>query len=200
MRDLRGILEAVRAIARASQRDAAAPVVFAEVCRVVCEGFGFDRSSVARYHEAARELEMVALYGDDSGGVPARLPLEAAPMMAQALESGELLYIADVRSTAAIPADVVESYGVTSIFVVPLISGGECIGFLSADRRGSPFALDELEVDTLETVAVIAATLLEKVMLAEESRRLAGLKDQFISLASHELRTPLAAAYGAIET
>ena len=43
---------------------------------------------------------------------------------------------------------------------------------------------------------MVTATLLEKLLVAEELQRLDSMKSEFIAIASHELRTPLTSVYG----
>src|SRR5206468_11620833 len=84
--------------------------------------------------------------------------------------------------------------------IVPLVSEGRCLGFLTCDERGGTFTLEPAEVDLLTTFGTLIAAFLEKAIEHGELRRLNELKSQFAALASHELRTPAAAIYGAVRT
>jgi len=84
--------------------------------------------------------------------------------------------------------------------IVPLLSDGRCLGFMTCDERGEVFTLATAEVDLLTTFGTLIATFLEKAIEHGELRRLNELKSQFAALASHELRTPAAAIYGAVQT
>jgi two-component system sensor histidine kinase MtrB len=83
---------------------------------------------------------------------------------------------------------------------VPLFSAGRCLGHLGGDRAGRPFEVDAAARRMLTTVAVVAATLLEKALVEDELRRLDAAKSQFVALAAHELRAPAAIVAGAAET
>jgi two-component system, OmpR family, sensor histidine kinase MtrB len=84
--------------------------------------------------------------------------------------------------------------------IVPLVSDGRCLGFLTCDERAARFTLDDAELDLLTTFGTLIAAFLEKAIEHGELRRLNELKSQFAALASHELRTPVAAIYGAVMT
>ena len=84
--------------------------------------------------------------------------------------------------------------------IVPLISDGRCLRFMTCDQRGAAFALDEVGTDLLTTFGTLIAAFLEKAIEHGELRRLNELKSQFAALASHELRTPVAAVFGAVRT
>ncbi|HWG57104.1 MAG TPA: GAF domain-containing sensor histidine kinase [Gaiellaceae bacterium] len=196
MRDLRATIDAIREIALVSQGDSSLTDVFDHICGVIGGAFGFDRVAISRFHAATREVSPVALFGDTPEHIPPRLSVDAMPLMAEAMATQRVVYVADVRATNALAPELVEAYGVTSVFCIPLFSSGHCLGFLAGDRRGARFELDEFEVATLDMIGVITATLLEKVLLREEMQRLDSMKSEFIAIASHELRTPLASVYG----
>ena len=82
--------------------------------------------------------------------------------------------------------------------IVPLVTDGRCLGFMTCDERGEVFTLEPAEVDLLTTFGTLIAAFLEKAIEHGELRRLNELKSQFAALASHELRTPASAIYGAV--
>ena len=84
--------------------------------------------------------------------------------------------------------------------IVPLVTDGRCLGFMTCDERGEVFTLEPAEVDLLTTFGTLIAAFLEKAIEHGELRRLNELKSQFAALASHELRTPASAIYGAVRT
>jgi signal transduction histidine kinase len=84
--------------------------------------------------------------------------------------------------------------------VIPLVSGGESLGFLFAVRGAGPIPLDKTQNDVLTLVGPVIAALLERAdaydHLADRHKR----QSEFVALASHELRTPTAAVCGIVTT
>jgi signal transduction histidine kinase len=196
MRDIRGALDALAAIAQASQGETPLRQLFDRLCRAVAVELGFDRAMLARYNPRTGAVVPVTIYGDTGEGAPGPIPLAEIPMLQQAAETHDVVYVERVRIGDDLPRYLVERYGVTSLVAVPLYAGGELIGFLSTDHSGAPFKLDDLELATIETAGIIAGTLLEKEILRRQAQRLTEARNQFISVAAHELRTPLTAIYG----
>jgi two-component system, OmpR family, sensor histidine kinase MtrB len=128
--------------------------------------------------------------------MPSAVPLERLPLFRHASESGRAAFARDVSEEEAVSERAVELLGLRSLVVVPLISGARCLGFLSADRGGREFTLDDEELELLTTIGTFTAVFLEKAIEQSQLRRLNELKSQFIALASHELRTPAATIYG----
>jgi His Kinase A (phospho-acceptor) domain/GAF domain len=99
-----------------------------------------------------------------------------------------------------VPPEIAKGFGIGSFVIVPLLSGGRCLGFMTCDERGRAFKPRQPEVELLNTFGVLIAAFLERAIEHSELRRLNELKSQFAALASHELRTPVAAIYGAVQT
>jgi signal transduction histidine kinase len=196
MRDIRGALDALAAIAQASQGETPLRQLFDRLCRAVAVEFGFDRAMLARYDAGTGEVVPVTIYGDSEEGAPGRIPLADIPMLRQAADSRDVVFVERARVGEDLPSYLVERYGVTSLVAIPLYANGHLIGFLSTDHSGEPFTLGELELATLRSAGIIAGTLLEKAILRAQAQRLTEARNQFISVAAHELRTPLTAIYG----
>ena len=126
------------------------------------------------------------------------LPLSRFGAFRRALASGRAVFVED--PTRTLPGSIARSFGIGSFVIVPLVSDGRCLGFLTCDERGEDFSLDAAEVDLLTTFGTLIAAFLERAIEHGELRRLNELKSQFAALASHELRTPVAAIYGAVRT
>jgi signal transduction histidine kinase len=188
--------EAMREIVLASQGDAPSDDLLAHICRVVSRSFEFERVAVVRYHERLGEVVPVALVGEPPGALPPPLPIHEAPALERALDAQQVVFVADAREEGALADRLIDAGGVTSMFCVPLSSSGRCLGFLVGDRRGARFELDTAALAALDVVGVVTATLLEKLLVAEEMQRLDSMKSEFIAIASHELRTPLTSVYG----
>ena len=201
MRELTAELRAVRDLAQAAQGAYEVQDLLDRICASVSEAFAFDRAVISRYDPEAEEVERVASYG---------IPLRAVrglskhladwPLLRQARDAGGPVLVADARSERAIPAEVAERFGTGAIVTLPLVSQGRCLGFLSADRGGAPFDLDEQSRALLTTIGVLAASLLERALVHDEQLRVDRLRSNFIALATHELRVPAAVIYGISST
>ncbi len=201
MGELTPELRAVCDLARASQGAFEVHELLDRICASVSEAFGFDRAVISRYLPETDEIERVAAYGVSLEAVR-RLPRRLAdwPLLRQALETGEAVVAADIRSERTIPLEVVEEFGTGALMTLPLVSEGRCLGFLSADRGGGPLGLDESARAGLTTIGVLAASFLERALVHDEQLRVNRLKSNFIALASHELRAPAAVVYGISST
>ena len=142
------------------------------ICREVAIGYGFDRVGISRLEPDTQVVVPVAVHGLGEDALDVRLPLSESPVLEEAYRSQKLSFVDDAQSSGALPAELAQRFGVRSMFVLPLVSGGRCIGFLSGDGAGAAFALDAVEVEVLETAAAFAATLLEKSLVHDELRRL----------------------------
>ena len=132
--------------------------------------------------------------------MPAVMPLERFNAFRRAVDEARAIFISDAQRVGALPPEVSRGLGIGAFVVIPLLSEGRCLGFLTCDQRGEPFTLEPSEVDLLTTFGALIAAFLEKAIEHGELRRLNELKSQFAALASHELRTPAAAIYGVVQT
>jgi signal transduction histidine kinase len=168
----------------------------------VAHGFGFERVGIVRYVPETSTLVPFAGFGltsSETRALPNVLPLSRFDAFRRALASNRAVFVADPNEDA-LPDDLSRTFGLGSFVIVPLISEGRSLGFLTCDERGGSFSLDASEVDLLTTFGTLIAAFLEKAIEHGELRRLNELKSQFAALASHELRTPAAAIYGAVRT
>jgi signal transduction histidine kinase len=169
----------------------------------VANGFGFERVGIIRYVPETSTLVPFAGYGltsSETRTLPNVLPLSRFDAFRRALASNRAVFVGDPNHEDTLPEDLSLSFGLGSFVIIPLISEGRCLGFLTCDERGGSFSLDASEVDLLTTFGTLIAAFLEKAIEHGELRRLNELKSQFAALASHELRTPAAAIYGAVRT
>ena len=177
-------LTLVQQVSLASRGDVSPQVFLERVCVAVAEVFAFDCVTALQFHPETEEVSDVAVAGDPPGEQGGRWGIAGTPMLVQAWESQNLVLVAGG-----------EGGDVSSAFAVPLTNGDRCLGFLSGNRRGvgSP---GEGEAAALETVGVVAATLLDNALARQEAQRLDVRKSEFIALAAHELRNPLSSIYG----
>jgi signal transduction histidine kinase len=197
-------LEALHSLARAlAGGEFRARAVLERACAAVAHGFGFERVGIIRFMPETSTLVPFAGYGltsSETGALPAVLPVAHFDAFRRALATSRAVFVADPNAEDALPEDLARGFGLGSFVIVPLVSEGRCLGFLTCDERGSSFTLDAPEVDLLTTFGTLIAAFLEKAIEHGELRRLNELKSQFAALASHELRTPAAAIYGAVRT
>jgi signal transduction histidine kinase len=186
--DRRNTLELVQQVSLAS-RGGVSPQVFLErVCGAVAEVFAFDRVTALRFHPEAEEVSEVAVAGACPAEQECGRAIAGTPLLVRAWETQALVLVSGG-----------EDGDVRSAFALPLTNADRCLGFLSGNRRGSG-SPDEGEAAALETVGVVAATLLDNALARHEAQQLDVLKSEFIALAAHELRNPLSSIYGLFVT
>lgn len=171
-------------------------------CAAVAGGFGFERVGIVRFLPETSTLVPFAAHGltpAELGALPPALPLSSFGAFERALAAGRAVFVGD-PAEELLPGDLARRFGMGSFAIVPLVSDGRCLGFMTCDERGAAFSLDPPELDLLTTFGTLIAAFLEKAIEHGELRRLNELKSQFAALASHELRTPVAAIYGAVRT
>jgi signal transduction histidine kinase len=197
-------LDALHALARAlAAGEFRARAVLERACAATRDGFGFARVGIVRYLPETSMLVPFAAHGltaAEMTSLPPALPISSFAAFERARASARTVFVADASGEDALPTAIRDEFGLGSFAIVPLVSDGRCLGFMTCDERGMPFTLDPMEIELLTTFGTLIAAFLEKAIEHGELRRLNELKSQFAALASHELRTPAAAIYGAVRT
>ena len=197
-------LEALHLLARAlAGGEFRARAVLERACAAVAGGFGFERVGIVSYIPETSTLIPFAGHGLTSAelsALPPALPIAQFSAFQDALATGRAVFVDEPSGQEAVPEEIARGFGIGSFVIVPLVSDGRCLGFLTCDERGEAFSLDAAEVALLTTFGTLIAAFLERAIEHGELRRLNELKSQFAALASHELRTPVAAIYGAVRT
>jgi signal transduction histidine kinase len=192
--------ELARALAGGEFR---ARVVLERACAAVARGFGFERVGIVRYIAETATLIPFAAHGlteAELRALPPALAIADFSAFQRALAANRAVFVETPDRERAIPAELALGFGIGSFVIVPLLSDGRCLGFLTCDERAGAFTLDAADIDLLTTFGTLIAAFLERAIEHGELRRLNELKSQFAALASHELRTPVAAIYGAVRT
>ncbi len=201
MRELTPELRALHDLARAaSEGTYEVEDLLGRICRSVVESFGFTRASIGRYDPETGTVSPIASHGQPLEELPDEMPLDTQPVLRRALESGRAVFVRDVRADASLSPELSERFGIRSLVAVPLVSKGEPLGFLGADRGGEVFDLEEGALDVLSTMGAVAAVFAAQAYDRSALRRLDELKTNFIALAAHELRTPAAVVHGIAAT
>jgi signal transduction histidine kinase len=201
MRELTPELRAVVDLAGAAQGAFEVEDLLLRVCRSVVETFGFERAGIAELVLEREEIIPLATHGMAPGDeLPDPIALADLPLFEKAAEMGATAFVQDVAESGGIAPSLVEKFGLSSLIVVPLCTGGRCLGFLSGDCGGRSFELDENQLMLIEALGVLVAVFLEKAVAHESLREVDELKSNFIALASHELRTPAAVVHGIAST
>jgi signal transduction histidine kinase len=177
----RTALELVERVSCAGQSGVAAPVLLERICSALTEAFEFSSVAAMRYDPEAEEVSEIAFAGVRTADRVERQPISRAPVLTKARATRKLVLVA--------------TGGLTSAFVLPLVSGERCLGFLSGSCPTWVYPL-EIEKATLATIGVVAATLLDDALQREQAQELDVRKSEFIALAAHELRNPLSNIYG----
>jgi signal transduction histidine kinase len=197
-------LEALHVLARAlAGGEFRARAVLERACAAVAGGFAFERVGIVRYIPETSTLIPFAAHGltpVELAALPPALPVAQFTAFRDAIATSRAVFVEDPGGQEAIPETIAGGFGIGSFVIVPLVSDGRCLGFMTCDERGEAFSLDAAEVDLLTTFGTLIAAFLERAIEHGELRRLNELKSQFAALASHELRTPVAAIYGAVQT
>ncbi len=159
------------------------------LCTVVRDRLGADRVGVW-LHDPEGQLVVPYVFVDDEGSLAGRepdgdpryrsLPVEALPLVAELLRTGEPVSVPDVHADDRVPDPVVELYGIEAFDVIPLRSGSST-AFLTIEPTTSVDLriLDDV-LPYLSATAAHASSWRE----AEHRRRRTDLLLELIEVAS----------------
>lgn len=165
---------------------------------------GSETASLLEYDPQTGRLRFAALPASAPEPLAAfHLPAEAS-LEGRVARSGspEIFPDVDRDDRHYRPADEARGTAARCLLVVPVKATGQVMGVLEA-LNPSTGAYSAGDIFTLETLAALAASVLQTGMLQrririslEEMTRLDRLKSDFIGISSHELRTPLGLILG----
>ena len=115
-------------------------------CTAVARGFAFERVGIVRYIPETSTLIPFAAHGLTAAelhSLPAALPVTHFSAFTDALATGRATFVEDPAHEEYVPTEISSGFGIGSFVIVPLVSDGRCLGFLTCDERGElPFSLD----------------------------------------------------------
>jgi PAS domain S-box-containing protein len=86
---------------------------------------------------------------------------------------------------------IVESLGLRSYVIVPLVARGRILGAMTCISAESERRYRERDLELLQELAGRVAYAVDNARLFKLSQEAVAVRDEFLSIASHELRTPL---------
>ncbi|HZD17340.1 MAG TPA: histidine kinase dimerization/phospho-acceptor domain-containing protein, partial [Actinomycetota bacterium] len=127
-----------------------------------------------------------------SDTVPARVYQDRNPVLVQQVDDDWLRQAARGEDHL----DLIRSIGPTSLILVPLATGRECLGVLTAGCTHTDRPFDRRDMHLAAEIARRAALAIENARLYRDAEAANRAKANFLSVMSHELRTPLSAVIG----
>ncbi|WP_225334746.1 sensor histidine kinase [Halomicrobium urmianum] len=182
------------------------------VCERLQESSTYESAWIGRYERGAEAVRPDAWSGlDDEYYESVVVTVDEDDPLGRglggrAVRTGEIQCSQDVAADPSMEPwqDLIETYDVASIAVVPIVDDDAVVGILSlyADR---PFVFDEPERTVLaelgETIGHAVSSLEAREQLRQRERELENQNrhlEEFASVVSHDLRNPLNVAQGSL--
>lgn len=204
--------------------------LFSTMLDVLHENLGFHRMVLILKNEDEQKAVIVQVSGIPEEYVPMlqnqSFPIVPGTVDETLLIHGQPVLITDLRTIGdqlnPVIRSVADILGVTSCIGAPLISHQHVLGYLGADKGGTPCTQEDLNL--LLTIASHVAVAIDNARAYQDLEKLAQsleerikertadlqsanerlkeldrLKSAFVSIVSHELRTPMTSIKGLVE-
>jgi signal transduction histidine kinase len=145
------------------------------ICEAICRLTTMRRAAIFMADAGRRRVRAVGSYGTSFEQLAALRPtLVNTPIAQRALLLDEVVVVSE-RIEEAVPAQIAEVLGITTLVCTPLSAAGRAYGVICADRGGGRFELSDGErhlLWTLGKTAALVATARNATRQQERSRRL----------------------------
>jgi signal transduction histidine kinase len=145
------------------------------ICEAICRLTTMRRAAIFMADAARRRVRAVGAHGTSFKQLAALRPtLVNTPIAQRALLDDEVVVVSD-RIEEAVPPDVAEVLGITTLVCTPMSAAGRGYGVICADRGGGRFELSDGErhlLWTLGKTAALVATARNATRQQERARRL----------------------------
>lgn len=127
------------------------------------------------------------------------IPISEVPLWATTHQKGEQIHIPDVNN---LPngnlKEILQMQGIKSLITLPLMYGGQCLGFVGFDMVEQHHYFTTQETEVLEVYGDMIVNAYQRVTMEnglieakKDAERNNRLKTTFLANLSHEIRTPL---------
>ena len=155
--------------------DTSSTEFYDRICEAICRLTTMQRAAIFMADSARRRVRAVGAHGTSFSELAELRPtLVNTPIAQRALLEDEVVVVSD-RVEEAVPAEIAEVLGITTLVCTPMSAAGRAYGVICADRGGGRFELSDGErhlLWTLGKTAALVATARNATRQQERTRRL----------------------------
>ncbi len=174
-------------------------VVLDTAARTIVDSAFVDHCAIILIDEQLGDAYIATEYPFEEN-IDLRFNVKDSPVLSQLMQSMTVLSLADIHSPTALNDPeiraVLQSIGVVSTMLVPLIARDRVVGFINLNRKRRPQPFTANERETGMAIARQVALAASNADLYRQAVEASKLKSEFLANMSHELRTPLNAIIG----